>query len=239
MGGEKSEEVWMEIQVGDFEEYERALEEFERGKKFLLEYGESIGLEKSADRLLDAQIEMFEELYSTYAINMAPARCVKPKELVRFRLEICLMKDKCPKAVENFISLCKGDKSRKGTGNQSVKLHYKGTMFHRVEEALIQGGDITRGDGSGGESIFGGKFNDEKSALKVKHDEAGIVGMANSGKNSNTSQFYITFKALPQLDGKHVVIGKVQQHSMDHLIRMLLNLNSEKVKARISDCGTL
>ena len=66
------------------------------------------------------------------------------------------------------------------------------------------------GDGSGGDSIYGGKFNDEKNGLKAKHDKLGIVAMANSGKNSNTSQFYITLaKKLPQLDGKHVVFGQV------------------------------
>lgn len=66
------------------------------------------------------------------------------------------------------------------------------------------------GDGSGGDSIYGGKFNDEKNGLKLKHDKLGVVGMANSGKNSNTSQFYITLAgALPQLNGKHVVFGQV------------------------------
>lgn len=58
------------------------------------------------------------------------------------------------------------------------------------------------GDGSGGESIYGGKFNDEKAGLKLKHDGPGVVGMANSGKNSNSCQFYITLKAAPQLDGE-------------------------------------
>ena len=66
------------------------------------------------------------------------------------------------------------------------------------------------GDGSGGNSIYGGKFNDEKAGLKLKHERLGAVGMANSGKNSNTSQFYITLEdRLPRLDGKHVVFGQV------------------------------
>lgn len=66
------------------------------------------------------------------------------------------------------------------------------------------------GDGSGGDSIYGGKFNDEKNGLKAKHDRLGVVAMANSGKNSNTSQFYITLaESLPQLNGKHVVFGHV------------------------------
>ncbi len=65
------------------------------------------------------------------------------------------------------------------------------------------------GDGSGGDSIYGGKFNDEKPALKLKHAAMGVVSMANSGKNANTSQFFITLAAAPQCDGKHVVFGEV------------------------------
>ena len=67
------------------------------------------------------------------------------------------------------------------------------------------------GDGSGGDSIYGGKFNDEKAGLKRKHDMEGVVAMANSGKNSNTSQFYITFGPASVCDGKHVVIGQVTE----------------------------
>jgi len=69
---------------------------------------------------------------------------------------------------------------------------------------------VITGDGSGGDSIYGGKFNDEKAGLKLKHDRLGAVGMANGGRNSNTSQFYITLEErLPKLDGKHVVFGRV------------------------------
>lgn len=74
---------------------------------------------------------------------------------------------------------------------------------------VAQGGDFVRGDGSGGDSIYGGKFNDDKAALKLKHDAAGVVAMANSGKNTNSCQFYITLAPAPACDGKHVVFGKV------------------------------
>ena len=67
------------------------------------------------------------------------------------------------------------------------------------------------GDGSGGDSIFNGKFNDEKGGLKLKHDGPGVLSMANSGKNSNTSQFFFTLAAAPQCDGKHVVFGRVAE----------------------------
>ena len=74
---------------------------------------------------------------------------------------------------------------------------------------MAQGGDIQFGNGSGGESIWGKKFKDDKGGLKLKHDKRGVLSMGNSGKNSNTSQFFITFAPLKQLDGKHVVFGRV------------------------------
>ncbi|EFN54797.1 hypothetical protein CHLNCDRAFT_13673, partial [Chlorella variabilis] len=125
----------------------------------------------------------------------------------RLLVELSSFKE-APKAVENFRCLCTGER---GTGKASGKaLHYKGVRMHRaVASFLVQGGDVVKGDGSGGDSIYGGKFKDEPAALKLKHDAAGVVGFANSGKNSNTSQFYITFGPAPQCDGKHVVIGRV------------------------------
>lgn len=87
---------------------------------------------------------------------------------------------------------------------------YDGCVVHRVQsEFVVQTGDFVFGNGSGGESVFGKKFKDEKNGLTIKHDRRGLVSMGNSGKNSNTSQFFITFAALPQCDGKHVVFGEV------------------------------
>lgn len=121
------------------------------------------------------------------------------------RLVFELFPDAAPDAVKNFLALCTGEKGiAKGSGKP---LHYKSVAFHRVLKGFMaQGGDFVFANGTGGESIWGGTFKDEKGGLALKFDRLGkegrgVVAMCNSGKNSNGSQFFITFGPLSKLNG--------------------------------------
>ncbi|KAJ1668653.1 cytochrome P450 cyp2 [Coemansia sp. RSA 1813] len=146
------------------------------------------------------------------------------------RIEMELNNEVTPKTAENFRQLCTGEN---GYG-------YKGSTFHRViQQFMLQGGDFTNHNGTGGRSIYGNKFADENFTLK--HTVPGLLSMANAGPNTNGSQFFITTVPCSWLDGKHVVFGRVTKGM--EVVKSIESLGSGSGKTSkmvaIADCGQL
>jgi cyclophilin family peptidyl-prolyl cis-trans isomerase len=165
---------------------------------------------------------MTTKVYFDITIDDAPAG----------RITFNLFDDVVPKTTENFRALATGEH---GFG-------YKGSSFHRIIPGfMLQGGDFTAGNGTGGKSIYGEKFADEN--FQLKHTKAGLLSMANAGPNTNGSQFFITTMAPGWLDGKHVVFGETaDQESLDLVMKLEgYGTQSGKTKAKITiaDSGVL
>eukprot|EP00904_Undaria_pinnatifida_P005712 jgi/Undpi1/2270/HiC_scaffold_13.g05656.m1 len=142
-----------------------------------------------------------------------------------------------PRTAENFRALCTGERGLSKKTN--LRLHFKDSVFHRVIPGFMaQGGDFTRGDGTGGESIYGDKFADEN--FVCPHEGRGLLSMANAGPDTNGSQFFITFATAPHLDGRHTVFGKIVE-GMDVLDIMekvsTAGNDRPRLPVTIDDCG--
>ena len=147
-------------------------------------------------------------------------------------LTFSLYNDECPRTVENFMAICSGENKK--------KLSYKGSPFHRiVTDFMVQGGDITHGSGEGGMSIYGANFPDEN--LFLKHSKKGMLSMANRGPNTNSSQFFITFKDTAWLDGVHTVFGElVSGHDTLDLMALGGSIGGEPTQYfKVKECGVI
>ena len=153
------------------------------------------------------------------------------EEFKKGRVVFELFNDQVPTTAENFRSLCVGEKG--------APLHYKGNKFHRIISGfMMQGGDTTKGNGTGGASIYGEKFADE--GVWLPHTHRGVLSMANSGPDTNGSQFFINYGPTPHLNGKHTCFGRII-HGMD------ICEDAEKVPTasgdvpnhdvKVADCG--
>ncbi|XP_078619690.1 putative inactive peptidyl-prolyl cis-trans isomerase-like 6 [Branchiostoma floridae x Branchiostoma japonicum] len=154
------------------------------------------------------------------------------------RLLFELYTDKVPKTCENFRALCTGEKGRSKDSN--IDLHYKGSIFHRaVRNGWIQGGDIPNGRGDAGESIYGPVFEDENFA--VPHDRRGVLGMANQGRHTNGSQFYITMQPTAWMNTKYVAFGQLIEGTalLQRLEDQATYNERPKADCRVEDCGVL
>lgn len=172
-------------------------------------------------------------------LDIAFANSPAPARNGANRIVLELYKHLVPKTAENFRYLCTNPDNR--TASTGVPLSFKESVFHRViPKFMIQGGDFTRGDGTGGESIYGEKFEDED--LTGKHDKPFLLSMANAGPGTNGSQFFITTVPTPHLDGKHVVFGRVIKGK--DVVRRIENTetgsNDRPVnEVKIAGCGEL
>ncbi|NWS50548.1 PPIL6 protein, partial [Probosciger aterrimus] len=146
-----------------------------------------------------------------------------------------LFSDACPRTCENFRALCAGGAKSRSDGRE---LTYKNSLFHRmVKNGWIQGGDIITGKGDQGESIYGPTFEDE--SFSVHHKGRGILGMANKGRHTNGSQFYITFQPSPYLDKKYVAFGQLIEGTevLQRLEAVPTDNERPKVPCKITNCG--
>ncbi len=177
---------------------------------------------------LSAGISPFSVMISDtvqITVKICDSIITKPIVLAMFGFDV-------PYTVSNFLTICKGTSQYNGT-----ILTYKNSKFHRIiPEFMIQGGDITRGDGTGGISIYGENFKDEN--FSIDHD-IGVISMANAGPNTNSSQFFITTAQTSFLNGKHVVFGMVTS-GMD-IVYMIERQGSEsgtpKCPVTIEQCS--
>lgn len=194
--------IYLDIDIND----SRAA--FQRASQFVEETSIKYGLSSPDLNALGGREKLsIPELYMNDYSWKDKGRCqTEPQRVCRMVFE--LLQDDSPLACDNFLALCTGSKGK--SKSSGLDLCYRHSKIHRyVPGFILQGGDFVFGNGSGGESIWSKKFKDDVKGLKLKHDRRGILSMGNSGKNSNSSQFFITLAPAPVCDKKHVVFGRI------------------------------
>ncbi len=211
-------------------------------RRDVLGLGAALGVAASGLTLAsDAEAAPYKPFHPSVATNprVFLAIAIDGKTLGRVVIE--LFADAAPKTAENFRALCTGEK---GVGKKGRKLQYKGSAFHRIiPQFMCQGGDFTSGDGTGGESIYGDKFDDETFQGKAgRHFGPGTLSMANAGPHTNTSQFFLCTSATPHLNGRHVVFGQILT-GYDEVVKAMEAVGSADGKptrkVAIADCGVV
>jgi cyclophilin family peptidyl-prolyl cis-trans isomerase len=201
------------------------------GKKFYKYVNKE--LDNNVKEDFDNNIPSNNTLYEDISLN--PYFDIEVGGIYQGRIVFQLFDDVVPKTCKNFRFLCSNGLLVKGTPS------YEGSSFHRViKNFMLQGGDFTNGDGTGGMSIYGNKFEDEN--FELKHNQPGLLSMANSGPNTNGSQFFITTEKTDWLDGKHVVFGLVI--SGYDIVSKIENMetdgnNKPKLDVVIKKCGLI
>ncbi|XP_027458706.1 probable inactive peptidyl-prolyl cis-trans isomerase-like 6 isoform X4 [Zalophus californianus] len=210
--------------------------------------GDAFDLQKWAHKMWDVVDFKPPELYEALTVDYSAKFLTDTKHAFVFldisidcypigRLVFELYCDACPKTCRNFQILCTG---KAGYSQSGIRLHYVGSIFHRVvPNGWIQGGDIVEGKGDDGESIYGPTFEDEN--FSIPHNKRGVLGMANKGRHSNGSQFYITLQPAPYLDRKYVAFGQLTE-GIEVLQKLeLVPTENERPKQRciIVDSGDL
>jgi peptidylprolyl isomerase len=212
MATNKRPRVFLDIDIGDLDAHARDAAAHTRFLAFWSDQGVKIyGAPPPPAALDDALRETLLEAYAgdPSASAGGEARADPPASLRAGRLVLELFPEEAPKAVQNFLALVDGSPTSKA---QKRPLCYRANRFHRVVKGFVaQAGVMNERLGTGESSFPGnGPFQDDKGGLRLKHDRAGVLSMANGGRpNTNTSQFFLTLAPAPALDGKHVVFGRV------------------------------
>ncbi|KAF9256390.1 hypothetical protein L218DRAFT_936675 [Marasmius fiardii PR-910] len=223
--------AYLDIYSGDKEEHSCQSQRYIHTSNLLKKHASAFDLPSSPELLTPEQQEILIDLNKGGGDGAQDLIFQPPRPLLAGRITFEL-DSATPKTKQNFMALCTGEKGNvKSAPNK--KLCYLDCPIHRVVKGFVaQGGDVTRGDGSGGESIYGPKFPSEKPGLQVS-PRRGSIAMANSGgKNpNNTSQFFIVLsddeKVLEKLKGKYVVFGRVKSGDVE----------SERVLQRLNEVG--